>query len=188
MSLAPSSSFLKVIALLLLFTLVPGSLFVLYTRTGGPESKKELAFHKNMRYALMSGEDTIDLAPLSAWPWVKVCALDSGLTESELAALIGFRYEHFGALHWLHLDDHWTLLFIDSEREASWGMTTPVTPVRVPREDLADLVLPNGTKGRCVDFQEPIRITRRDTPVGVSPVVVRFDQKALRDVMDSSGD
>jgi len=177
MSLAPSPSFLKVIALLLLFTLVPGTLFVLYTRTGGPESKKELAFQKNMRYALMSGDEAVDLAPLTAWPWIEVCALDSGITEPELTALIGFEYEYFSSLHWRHLEDHWTLLFIDSEREANWGMTTPVTPVRIPRKELAELILPDGAVGRCVDFQEEILITRRDVPVGTSPIVVQFDKK-----------
>lgn len=175
MSLAPSPSFLKVIGLLLVFTLAPGTLYVLYTRTGGPESKKELAFQKNMRYALMSGEETIDLAPLTAWPWVEVCALDSGITKAELTALIGFEYEHFGELHWSHLEDHWTLFFIDSEREANWGMTRPITPVRVPRKELADLALPEGAVGRCVDFQEIIGLTRREMPVGTSPIVVRFD-------------
>jgi len=175
MSLAPSQSFLKVIGLLLLFTLVPGTLFVLYTRTGGPESKKELAFQKNMRYALMFGEEVIDLAPLTAWPWIEVCALDSGITEPELTALIGFEYEHYSYLHWLHLEDHWTLLFIGSEREANWGLTRPVTPVRIPRKEVADLSLPDGAVGRCVDFQEEIAVTRRKSPVGISPIVVRFD-------------
>jgi hypothetical protein len=174
MSLAPSPSFLKVIGLLLVFTLAPGTLYVLYTRTGGPESKKELAFQKNMRYALMSGEDTIDLAPLTVWPWVEVCALDSGITETELTALIGFEYRHFGELHWLHLENYWTLFFIDSERQANWGLTRPVTPIRIPRKELADLTLSEGVVGRCVDFQEEIKITRREMPVGVSPIVVRF--------------
>jgi hypothetical protein len=175
MSVAPSPSFLKVIGLLLLFSLAPGTLYVLYTRTGGPESKKELAFQKKMRYALMSGSETLDLAPLTVWPWIKVCALDSGITETELTALTGFEYEHFGELHWLHLADHWTLLFVDSEREANWGMARPVTPVRIPRKELADLALPPGVKGRCVNFQEEIGISRREVPVGTSPIVVRFD-------------
>ncbi len=175
MSLAPSSSFLKVIALLLLFTIVPGTLFVLYTRTGGPESRKELAFQKNMRYALMSGEQTIDFAPLSEWPWVQVCALDHGITETELTDLLGFEYEHFGTLHWVRLEEYWTLLFIDDEREASWGMTRPITPVRIPRKELADLILPDGAIGRCVGFQEDIIIARRPAPVGTTPIVVRFD-------------
>ncbi len=175
MSAAPSPSFLKVIGLLLLFTLAPGTMYFLYTQTGGPESKKELAFHKNMRTALMSGSETLDLAPLTEWPWIEVCALDAGITELELNAVLGFEYEHFSALHWLHLADHWTLMFIDSEREASWGMARPVTSIRIPREGLADLALPSGVKGRCVDFQEEIYLTRRDVPIGVSPVVVRFD-------------
>lgn len=175
MSIAPSPSFLKVIALLLLFTLAPGTMYFLYTRTGGPESKKELAFQKNLRTALMSGSETLDLAPLSEWPWIEVCALDTGITEPELSAVLGFEYEHFSALHWLHLADHWTLMFIDSEREASWGMARPVTSIRIPRKDLADLALPRGVKGRCVDFQEEIHLSRRDVPVGTSPVVVRFD-------------
>ena len=93
MTIAPSKSFLKVIALLLIFTLAPGTMYFLYTRTGGPESKKELAFQKNMRTALMFGSEAIDFKPLSTWPWIKVCALDSGITETELLELIGFEYE-----------------------------------------------------------------------------------------------
>ncbi|MEQ9448579.1 MAG: hypothetical protein RLN70_06670, partial [Rhodospirillaceae bacterium] len=111
MSLAPSRSFLKFVALLLLFTSVPGTLYILYTRTGGPESKKELAFQKNLRYALMAGGETLDLAPLTDWPWEKVCAVNNGLTEDEFKAVVGFEYEHFGELHWMHLENYWTLVF-----------------------------------------------------------------------------
>ena len=175
MSIAPSKSFLKVIALLMIFTLAPGTMYFLYTRTGGPESKKELAFQKNMRTALMYGSEELDFAPLSTWSWIKVCALDSGITEAELTELIGFEYEHYPELHWRHLAGYWTLMFIDSEREASWGMARPVTPVRIPRKALADLALPSGVKGRCFDLQESVRLSRRNVPVGESPVIVRFD-------------
>ena len=178
MSFAPSSSFLKVVALLLLFTLVPGTLFVVYTRTGGPESKKELAFQKNMRYALMSGTPTLDLAPLSDWPWIQVCALDHGITQSELTDLLGFEYEHFGTLHWVRLQEYWTLLFIDSEREANWGMTRPITAVRIPRKELADLALPEGVVGACAGVQDDVVVSRRSAPVGESPVVVMFNSIA----------
>ena len=43
---------MKVAALLALLSIGPASIFILYTRTGGPESQKELKFQKNLRYEI----------------------------------------------------------------------------------------------------------------------------------------
>lgn len=174
MSIKPSSSFMKVLALLAVFSLAPLTLYTLYTRTGGPASQKEMKVQKNLRYAFMAGQDAVDLAPLTEWPWIKVCAVDSGLTRDELTAVLGFDYKDFGELHWLHLADYWTLIFIDVEREASWGMARPVTPIRIPRKDLADVQMPEGAKGQCITRDGRAEITRRAAPVGESPVVVQL--------------
>ena len=179
MSLMPSSSFKKVLVLLAVFSLAPGTLYFLYVRNGGPASQKEMKFQKNMRYALMAGVDAVDLAPLTEFPWVKVCAFGSGLSRDEVTAVLGFDYQNFQELHWLHLADYWSLVFIDREREASWGMARPVTPIRIPRKDLADLKLPDGMKGQCITRDGRIELTRRTVPVGESPVVVQLvDAKA----------
>ena len=170
----PTASFLKVIGLLGIFTLAPASLYIMYTRTGGPGSPKEMGFQKNLRYALMAGGHALDLAPLTAWPWIKACALDSAVSAADVEAVVGFRYENYAQLHWLPRADHWTLLFIDSEREASWGLARPITPVRIPRKELANLALPAGAKGACIDHGQTIQISRGDAPVGVSPVTLEF--------------
>lgn len=170
---------MKVLLLLAVFSLAPLTLYILYTRTGGPPSQKEMKFQKNMRYALMAGVDAIDLAPLTESPWVKACALESGLTHAEVTDVLGFDYKDFQELHWLHLADYWTMVFIDVEREASWGMARPVMPVRIPRKDLADLKLSEGAKGQCIGREGRIELTRRAVPVGESPVVVQLvDAKA----------
>lgn len=172
----PSASFLKVIGLLAIFTLAPGTIYLLYTRTGGPESKKELGFQRNLRYALMANANTIDFGPLTEWPWVRVCALNSELTGPEVDEVLGFTYEGKAGLHWLHRADYWTILFVDTEREANWGMTRPVTAVRIPRKELADLRLPDGAKGACEARSEmQARVIRLPAPVGVSPVTIDFD-------------
>jgi len=174
MSIKPSSSFMKVLLLLAVFSLAPITLYILYTRTGGPASQKELQFQKNLRFAFMQGVDAIDLAPLAAWPYVKVCALESGLTTDEVNKILGFDYQNIAELHWLHLGDYWSLVFVDAEREASWGMARPVTPVRIPKKDLADLKLPEGVKGQCITRDGRIEITRRSVAVGESPVTVQL--------------
>jgi hypothetical protein len=174
MSIKPSSSFVKVIVLLAVFSLAPATLYILYSRTGGPPSQKEMKVQKNMRYAFMAGVDAVDLAPLTEFPWIKVCALDSGLSKADITAVLGFDYVNFQELHWLHMPDYWSLIFVDAEREASWGMARPVTPVRVPRKDLADLDLPDGAKGQCISREGRIELTRRSVPVGESPIVVQF--------------
>lgn len=174
MSWKPTPSFLRVLLLLAILSLTPVTLYILYTRTGGPASQKEMQFQRNLRYAFMQGVDAIDLAPLAAWPYIRVCALDSGLSHDEVTKILGFDYENFQELHWLHLKEYWTLIFIDKEREVSWGLARPVTPVRIPRKDLADLKLPAKSKGQCIDGDGRIEITRRTGPVGESPVTMQF--------------
>ena len=174
MSIKPSSSFMKVLVLLAVFSLAPVTLYILYTRTGGPASQKEMKFQKNLRYALMAGVDAIDLAPLTDTAWIKVCALDNGLTQDEVTKVLGFEYKDFQELHWLPLQDYWTLVFIDKEREASWGMARPVLPVRIPRKDLANVKLPDGAKGQCISREGRVELTRRAVPVGESPVVIQL--------------
>lgn len=170
----PSRSFIKVLLLLAIFSLAPVTLYILYTRTGGPASQKEMQFQRNLRYAFMQGVDAIDLVPLAAWPYVRVCALDSGLSHDEVTKVLGFDYENFQQLHWLHLKEYWTLVFIDKEREVSWGKARPVTPVRIPRKDLADLKLPPRSIGQCINSDGRIEITRRTAPLGESPVTMQF--------------
>jgi len=175
MSLKPSPTFLRVLVLLAVFSLAPATLYILYTRTGGPASGKELVFQRNLRFALMADNDVVDMAALTDWPWVKVCAVDSGLSADDLTAVIGFPYKDFGELHWLPLTDYWTLLFIDSERQASWGLAHPVVPIRIPRKDLANIVFPTGAKGQCLDRTSGrIEATRATVPVGTSPVTLHF--------------
>ena len=180
MSLKPSPSFLKVLLLLAIFSLAPATLYILYARTGGPASQKEMKFQKNLRFAFMVGQDAVDLAPLAEWPWIKVCALDSGLSRADVTAVLGFDYKDFDEMHWLPLADYWTLVFVDSEREANWGMARPVTPIRIPRKDLADLRLPEGAKGQCITHDGRMELMRNaSVPVGQSPVTAQLvDAKA----------
>ncbi|MSO97774.1 MAG: hypothetical protein EXR11_06090 [Rhodospirillaceae bacterium] len=172
MSIKPTASFMKAAGLLAFLSLTPLSIYIMYNRTGGPESQKEMGFQKNLRYALMGESLAIDLAPLTEWPWVTACAIDSGTTREEMTAIIGFDYKDYDQLHWLPLKTHWTLMFIDFEREASWGMARPVVPVRIPRAGLADVKFPEGVKGVCV-LRETGRLLfqRRNAAVGVSPIV-----------------
>lgn len=174
MAWKPTKSFFKFAALFALLSLGPASIYILYTRTGGPESQKERTFQRNLRYALMRDSATVDIAPLTDWGYETVCAIDSNVTEAEMTALIGFSYKDYDQLHWLRRADHWTLLFIDSERETNWGMHRPVTPIRIPREGLTDLKLPPDAKGKCVPKATAIALRRHDAPVGVSPVVMNF--------------
>jgi hypothetical protein len=176
MMLKPTRSFWKVAGLIAILSLTPLSIYLMYYRTGGPTSQKELAVQKNLRFAFMVGTDIIDLAPLTAWPWERVCAVTHGITEQELTALIGFRYKDFDQLHWLPRPEYWTLLFIDAEREANWGKAIPVTPVRIPRKDVADLVLPIDGKGVCASRTGGrLNLARTpDAPVGTSPVTARL--------------
>ena len=172
----PSPSFLKAVALIAVLSLTPVSLYLMYYRTGGPASPKELGLQKNLRYAFMAGLDLVDVVPLTPWPWVKMCAVTNGVTKDELTAIIGFPYKDYSQLHWLPRPEYWTLLFIDSEREANWGKATPVTPIRISRKDLAELLLPSNTKGVCVSrLGGKLNLTRRLNAEPVtSPVSVRL--------------
>jgi hypothetical protein len=175
MSLKPSPSFLKAAGLLAFLSLTPISIFIMYNRTGGPESQKEMAFQKKLRYAFMAESQAIDLAPLTDWPWVRACAFDAGTSRAEMTAVLGFDYRDYDQMHWLPLKDHWTLMFVDFEREASWGTARPVTPIRIPRPELANAQFPDGAKGVCVP-RETGRLTfeRGTAPVGTSPITAEL--------------
>jgi hypothetical protein len=180
MSLKPSPSFLKAAALLAFLSLTPVSIYIMYNRTGGPESKKEMTFQKNLRYAFMANSNAVDLAPLTEWPWVRVCAFDAGTSRAEMTAVLGFDYRDYDQMHWLPLKDHWTLLFVDFEREASWGTARPVTPVRIPRHDLANARFPDGAKGVCVPRETGRLVFERGTaPVGASPITAELKDSPL---------
>lgn len=172
----PTPSFLKAVVLIAVLSLTPVSLYLMYYRTGGPASQKELALQKSLRFSFMSGVDLIDVVPLTPWPWVKMCAVTNGLTKDELTAVIGFPYKDYGQLHWLPRPEYWTLLFVDVEREANWGQAIPVTPVRISRKEVADLLLPSNTKGVCVTrLGGKLNLTRRlNADPGTSPVTVRL--------------
>ena len=152
MSIKPTASFMKAAGLLAFLSLTPFSIYLMYNRSGGPESQKEMTFQKNLRYAFMAESNAIDLAPLTAWPWVRVCAVDAGVTREEFKKIIGFDYKNYDEMHWLPLKTHWSLVFIDYEREASWG----VKGVCVPRET-ARLVFARGA-----------------APVGASPIMAEL--------------
>jgi hypothetical protein len=180
MSIKPTASFMKAAGLLAFLSLTPISIYIMYNRTGGPESKKEMTFQKNLRYAFMAQSNAVDLAPLTEWPWVKVCAIDSGVTRAEMTEVLGFEYRDFDQLHWLPLKDHWTLLFVDFEREASWGLARPITPVRIPRAELADAKFPDGLKGICVPRETGRLVFQRGAaPVGASPIVAELKDVPL---------
>ncbi|MDX2145136.1 MAG: hypothetical protein SFV19_17405 [Rhodospirillaceae bacterium] len=179
MSIKPTASFMKAAGLLAFLSLTPISIYIMYNRTGGPESKKEMTFQKNLRYAFMAESQAVDLAPLTEWPWVTVCAFDSATTREQMTQVLGFAYKDFDQLHWLPLKDHWTLLFIDTEREVSWGLARPVTPVRIPRAELADARFPDGAKGVCVPRETGRLVFERGrAPVGASPVTAELKDLA----------
>jgi len=177
----PSSSFIKLAVVFLVLMLGPLSIYLMYNRSGGPESKSEMAFQRHLRLAFMAGTEFVDLAPLTSWEWDTVCAIDSAVTREEMAAIIGFEYRDYAQLHWLPLKDHWTLLFIGNERETNWGPHRPVVPVRVHRLEHADLMLPAGSKGNCVPKDTGrMWLTRHEAPVGQTPVVASLVDTAGR--------
>ena len=170
----PSKSFAKVIGLILLLSLGPASIYFLYKRTGGLESRRELAFHREIRFAFMAATDTVEFSRLTDWPWEKVCAFDAGWSQADVDSLVGFSYDNFGQLTWRDLEDHWTLLFIDSERETNWGQHRPTIPIRIPKDTIASYDFSEGS-GQCRDKSDALlEVSRRDVPVGISPVVVRL--------------
>lgn len=169
----PSKSFVKVVGLILLLSLGPASIYFLYKRTGGLESRQELAIHRNLRFLFMEGTDSVDLTAFADWPWEKVCAFGSGLTQSEVDGLIGFSYDNFGQMTWRDLSDHWTLLFIDVERETNWGQHRPVVPIRIPRDDIADFEVDG--PGVCADRASArLVLTRKSVPLGQTPIVAQL--------------
>lgn len=169
----PSKSFAKVVGLIVLLSLGPASIYFLYKRTGGLESRQELAIHRNLRFMFMAGTDSVDLITIADWPWVKVCAFGSGLTQREVDDLVGFPYGNFGQLTWRDLSDHWTLLFIEAERETNWGQHRPVVPIRIPRDDIADFEVDG--RGVCADRANArLVLTRKSVPLGKTPVVAKL--------------
>jgi hypothetical protein len=177
----PSKSFAKVIGLLLLLSLGPLTIYILYQRTGGLESRRELAFHRNIRFAFMAGTDTVDLEPLTDWPWVTVCAFKGGLKQEEIDGLVGFSYENFSHLTWRYLDDHWTLLFIDSERETNWGRHRPIIPIRIPKDSIADYDFIDGKVGSCANRNAAVlSLTKKTVPLGVTPIVAQLAMQTPR--------
>ena len=170
----PSKSFVKLMGLILVLSLGPASIYFLYKQTGGLESRRELAFHRKVRFAFMAAQSKVELQPLTNWPWQKVCAFDSGLSQSQVDTLIGFPFKNFSQLTWRNLKDHWTLLFIDSERETNWGRHRPTIPIRVPKDSIASYDFQGGL-GICVDgIGAVLKVSRRYVPVGLSPVIVQL--------------
>lgn len=171
----PSKSFAKFIGLLLLLSLGPLSIYILYTRTGGLESRRELAFHRTLRFAFMGGADTIPVAPLTDWPWERVCAFKSGLSQDQVNDVVGFAYDDFSQLPWRDLEDHWTLVFIDSERETNWGMHRPVIPLRIPTDTIANFAFEPDMDGLCAGRQDAVlALTREEGLLDRTPVTARL--------------
>ncbi|MEQ9109474.1 MAG: hypothetical protein RIF37_12775 [Rhodospirillaceae bacterium] len=177
----PSKSFVKVVGLILLLSLGPASIYFLYKRTGGLESRDELAFHRNLRFLFMAGTETVDPRLLTPWSWERVCAFGSGLKQAEVDELVGFSYDNFGQLTWRDLDDHWTLLFIDSVRETNWGEHRPVMPIRIPIDDISGFKTPEGQIGSCADKQGArLALERHKAPLGKTPVVAQLIDMTAR--------
>ena len=116
MSWKPSPTFLRVLVLLVVFSLAPATLYILYTRTGGPASGKELVFQKNLRFALMAEGAALDMAPLADWPWVKVCAVDTGITEPRWVRAIEARS---GTLKGRKITHHALAYLMQDEKEVA---------------------------------------------------------------------
>ncbi|MDG2319328.1 MAG: hypothetical protein P8L79_03615 [Rhodospirillaceae bacterium] len=171
----PSRSFVKLIGLILLLSLGPLSIYFLYKQTGGLESRRELAFHRHIRFSFMAGTDEVDIKTLTDWPWETVCAFDAGLSQSQVDTLVGFSFGNFSQLTWRDLDDHWTLLFIDSERETNWGDHRPTIPIRIPKDTIASYDFSEDNNGRCVARPDAtLKVYRHDVPQGLSPVIVEL--------------
>lgn len=169
----PSKSFVKAVGLILLLALGPASIYFLYKRTGGLESREELAIHRNLRFLFMAGTESIDVTKFVEGPWETVCAFGSGLSQADVDQLVGFEYGNFGQLTWRNLSDHWTLLFIESERETNWGLHRPVTPIRIPIDDIAGFETEGlGTCESRADAR--LALTRKDVALGQTPVVARL--------------
>lgn len=172
----PSRSFLLILALLALFALAPITLSIVYYHFGGLASEQEQRLQRNLRFAFMKGVDIIDLAPLMEGDWVKVCAIETGLSRAEVDQVVGFAYARYGDIRWIDRPEYWTLLFIDAPKQLNAGNIVSVMPIRVQRREVANLLLPPGVKGQCVGRTGGrLNLLRRlDAPAGESPVVVRL--------------
>ena len=97
------------------------------------------------------------------------------MNQTEIDNLVGFRYDNFSQLTWRHLEDHWTLLFIDSERDTNWGRHRPIIPIRIPVNDIAAYDVEVGRTGTCSHQGEAIlELQRRKVPLGQTPVTARL--------------
>jgi hypothetical protein len=153
-------------------------LSIVYYHFGGFPSEVEQRLQRNLRFAFMRGIDIVDPGPLMPGDWVKVCAITAGLSHAEVDEVLGFPYTRYRDIRWIGRPAYWTLLFIDAPKELNAGNVIPVTPVRIPRKEIAELMLPPGKKGVCVNRGlGRLRLARRlDGDVGVSPVVVGLMQ------------
>lgn len=167
----PSKSFFKLIILFLVLSLGPASIAFLYTRTGGLESRREIQFHKTLRYVFMSDSSSIELKQLTNWPWEKACIFDHNINRDKVNFLLGFEYENYNQLTWVHLPDHWTFLFVGKLRDTNWGLHRPVVALRVPKIEIAQYGGPK--KGLCItDQNAKLLIKRQKTSINTSPVLV----------------
>ncbi len=180
----PSPTFIKAVALLLVLSLAPLSIYILYNRNGGLESQKERTFQKKLRYVLMGANTTVDLGPYTEWEWETLCAIDANVSAAELEGILGFKYKDYDQLHWIPVARYWTLLFVGDERDTNWGKHHPVTPIRIPRDDLANLALPEGKKGVCVPRETArFMFQRGEAPIGVSPITAIIRDVAVGNTM-----
>ena len=108
----------------------PVSIAYLYTRTGGLESRKEIQFHKTLRYVFMNNISSLKLKRITDWTWEKACIFDHNVNGDKLNLLLGFDYKDYDQLTWVHLKDHWTFLFIGKLRDTNWGLHRPVVAFR----------------------------------------------------------
>ena len=176
----PSKSFIKFVALILLLSLAPASIYILYKRTGGLESRRELTFHKNLRYKLMYGQETVSLNELTDWGWIRVCAFEAGARQSQIDQLVGFHYADFDNLTWRNLEDYWTLVFIDSERDTNWGMHRPIIAIRVPSLEIASFRKLDDRVGNCVlKDAAALSLERSRVPLGQTPVKASLISEAM---------
>ena len=176
MSWKPSPSFVKVGALLALFALAPIMLSIIYYHFGGLASENEQRFQRNLRFAFMRGGDIVELAPLRPGKWVKVCAIDTGLSREDVDKVVGFSYVRYRDIRWIGRPDFWTLLFIDPPEQISAGNVVTVTPIRINRREVADLALPRDIKGVCAGRDGAhLNLARRmDAAVDATPVIARL--------------
>ena len=169
----PTKSFFKFLILFLVLSIGPGSIYFLYSRTGGLESRREIIFHKKLRFAFMTREDSIQLISLTDWSWKKVCAFGYGISESRLETLIGFPYENYTQLSWRNLPNFLTLLFIDNQRQTNWGLHRPVIAIRIPQDSIARYAGPE--MGNCAPAEKAFLFVERNLiSLEITPVRARL--------------